>query len=62
MEAGFLCATQTVKDGDISWIFNYNNLVENTSIILFKSVAVSKLQVAIIPRSSREMSQTVHID
>ncbi len=25
---------ETVKDGDISWIFNYNNLVENTSIHL----------------------------
>ena len=31
-------------------------------IILLKSVGVSKLQVAILARSSREMSQTVRID
>ena len=32
------------------------------TIILLKSVAVSKLQVAILARSSREKSQTVRID
>ena len=32
------------------------------TIILFKSAGVSKLQVAILARSSREMSQTVRID
>ena len=31
------------------------------NIILLKSVAVSKLQVAILARSSREMSQTVRM-
>ena len=31
------------------------------TIILLKSVSVSKLQVAILARSSREMSQTVRI-
>ena len=31
------------------------------TIILLKSVEVSKLQVAILARSSREMSQTVRI-
>ena len=32
------------------------------SIILHKSVAVRKLQIAILARSSREMSQTIRID
>ena len=32
------------------------------TIILLKSVAVSKLQVAIIARLSREICQTVRID
>ena len=32
------------------------------TVILIKSVAVSKLQLAIRARSSREMSQTVRID
>ena len=32
------------------------------TIILLKSIAVRKLQVAILARSSREMSQTVRID
>ena len=32
------------------------------TIILLKSVAVSKLQVTILARLSREISQTVHID
>ena len=32
------------------------------TIILLKSVAVRKLQVAILARSSREMYQTVRID
>ena len=32
------------------------------TIILLKSVAVRKLQVAILARSSRKMSQTVRID
>ena len=32
------------------------------TIILLKSVAVSKLQVAILARSSWEMSETVRID
>ena len=35
---------------------------ESYTIILIKSVAISKLQVAILARSSREMSQTVRID
>ena len=34
----------------------------NHAIILLKSVGISKLQVAILARSSREMSQTVRID
>ena len=32
------------------------------TVILLKSVGVRKLQVAILARSSREMSQTVRID
>ena len=32
------------------------------TIILLKSVAVSKLQAAILARLSREMSQTIRID
>ena len=36
--------------------------LKQKDIILLKSVAVRKLQVAILARSSREMSQTVRID
>ena len=36
--------------------------LSSTTIILLKSVAVSKLQVAILARLSREMAQTVPID
>ena len=39
----------------VSWLIIY-------TIILLKTVAVRKLQVAILARSSREMSQTVRID
>ena len=37
----------------------YNNIY---TLILLKSVAVHKLQVAILALSSREMSETVCID
>ena len=38
------------------------NFIKSRPSSRLKSVAVSKLQVAIIARSSREMSQTVRID
>ena len=44
--------------------YNHGELSEPScyTIIVLKSVAVRKLQVAILARSSREMSQTVRID
>ena len=46
----------------VSMIMECRLMYNSYTIILIKSVAVSKLQVAILARLSREMSQTVRID
>ena len=48
----------------VGWLISHQTLIMiiYTIIILLKSVAVSRLQVAILARLSREMSQTVRID
>ena len=46
----------------VSMILECRLMCNSYTIILLKSVAVSKLQVAILAQLSREMSRTVRID